>query len=159
MRTTAISFLLLFISSTIFSQIDPVDKAGVAIGGYDVVAYFNAGKATPGTPQFATQFKGTTYHFSNKENQTLFETTPEKYLPQYEGFCALAVSYGKKISVDPKTFKVIDGKLYLFFNGKTSIRHVNSLDTWNKNEPKLLKKADELWPDVKKKVYKSESAL
>ena len=55
-------------------------------------------------------------------NQKLFEATPEKYLPQYEGYCALAVSYGKKISIDPQTFKITDGKLYLFFHGKTGIR-------------------------------------
>lgn len=150
---------LLLISTATFAQVDPIDKSGLAIGGYDLVAYFNAGKAVKGDPQFSWVLGSTTYLFSTRENLDAFKATPLKYLPQYEGFCALAVSYGKKISVDPKTFKVIDNKLYLFFHGKSGGRMVNSLEAWNKNEPRLLQKAESLWPDVKKIKYDPKKTL
>jgi YHS domain-containing protein len=141
------------------AQVDPVDRNGIAIGGYDVAAYFESGMALKGNRQFAKQFNGVTYLFKSKENLQLFEANPLKYLPQYDGYCALAVSYGKKISIDPETFKLIDGKLYLFYKGRTSNGTYNSLETWNKSEPRLLKKADLAWPDVKKKKYHPEDTL
>ncbi|MCI0750664.1 MAG: YHS domain-containing protein [Flammeovirgaceae bacterium] len=155
------SFTLLILFSSIFTlaQVDPIDKNGVAIGGYDVVAYFQSGKAVKGDQQTKFQYNGVTYFFSSKENQQRFEASPTKYIPEYDGYCALAVSYGKKISIDPQTFKITDDRLYLFYNGKTSRGKVNSLESWNKNEAKLLKKADSLWPDVKKKKYKPEDTL
>lgn len=142
-----------------FSQTDPVNREGIAIGGYDVVSYFQAGAAIKGDQKYPQQFNNVTYYFSSRENQKTFEAAPQNYLPQYEGYCALAVSYGKKISIDPQTFKLTDGKLYLFYNGSTSKGKINSLETWNKNEVKLLKKADLLWPDVKKSKYKSEETF
>ena len=148
-----------FISLKSFAQIDPIDKNGLAIGGYDLVSYFESGQALKGNESIKARLHGATYHFINKENQKLFEANSEKFLPQYEGYCALAISYGKKISIDPQTFKVTDGKLYLFFHGNTGGRKINSIETWNKNEDRLLKKADQLWPDVKKKEYKSGSSL
>jgi YHS domain-containing protein len=152
--------LVLLSYSQVVAQVDPVDKNGVAIGGYDVVAYFESGKAIRGDQQIAKkEVNGLTYLFASTENQKLFEANAQKYLPQYDGYCALGVSYGKKISIDPHTFKLIDGKLYLFFNGNTSNTKVNSLEAWNKNELRLLKKADTLWPDVKKKKYKPTDTL
>lgn len=142
-----------------YTQIDPVSRSGVAIDGYDVVAYFKNGKAVKGDPQFSAVFNQVTYHFSSEANKLAFEEAPAAYLPQFDGYCALAVSYGKKISVDPQTFKVSDNKLYLFYNGNTSKGKVNSLETWNKNEDRLLKKALSLWPDVKKTNYKPGAGL
>lgn len=152
-------FLSGLVYSQTFAQVNPVDK-GIAIGGYDVVAYFESAKAVKANPQITTEVNGITYCFSSAENQKMFSTNPEKYLPQYDGYCALAVGYGKKISIDPQTFKIVDGKLYLFYNGATKSRSkINSLETWNKNEKNLLKKADAIWPDVKKTKYKSEDTL
>lgn len=151
--------LLVVVSLALHAQIDPVNKNQVAIDGYDVVAYFRAGKATKGDPRYQSQHESVTYHFVNAENKELFDKDPSKYVPQYGGYCALAVSYGQKISVNPETFKVVDDKLYLFFNGHTRRGQVNSLETWNKNEPRLLEKADRLWPDVKKKKYNSKETL
>lgn len=159
MKTKTLLALLIAHSSVVFSQINPVDKSGIAIGGYDVVAYFQLGKAVKGNPALKSQLNGTTYFFSTEANQKQFDTQPQKYLPQFEGYCALAVSYGKKISIDPQTFKVVNDKLYLFYNGSTGQGKVNSIETWNKNETKLLKKADELWPDVKRKKYKPEESF
>ncbi len=151
-------FTMLLTAIPGFAQVDPVDAKGLALGGYDVVAYFS-NAAVKGQAEHQTTFKGVTYYFSSGANKRAFDAAPEKYLPQYEGFCALAVSYGKKISVDPATFKVKDGKLYLFFHGKTSRGRVNSLEAWEKDEARLQKKADGLWPDVKKKKYKPEDSL
>lgn len=159
MKSYILLFIFLIISSHSFSQIDPVDKNGVAIGGYDLVAYFELGKPLKGSEKFSSNQGNATYYFSSAENQKLFETNPVKYIPQYDGYCALAVSYGKKISIDPETFKVKDDKLYLFYNGKSSNGKVNSLDTWNKQEERLLKKAETNWPEVKKLKYKPGSTL
>jgi YHS domain-containing protein len=159
MKTLFLILAASFLPMTILAQVDPIDANGIAIGGYDVVSYQAAGKAEKGNAQFTSTFGEAKYLFTSKENQKLFESQPSKYLPQYDGYCALAVSYGKKISVDPETFKVANGKLYLFFHGKSGGRTVNSLDTWNKNEDRLLKKANDLWPDVKKKKYKPSDKL
>jgi YHS domain-containing protein len=156
---TIISLLFFIVAASAYAQIDPVGKNGLAIGGYDLVAYFKEGAAKKGIEQFTATYEGANYFFTTSENQKSFVANPAKYLPQYEGYCALAVSYGKKISIDPLTFKVTDDKLYLFYNGKTSNGKVNSLQTWNKNEEKLLKKANANWPDVKKAKYKPGSTL
>ncbi len=155
-------FLIAFIllnSILSYSQVDPVDKNGVGIGGFDLVSYFQSDKPVKGDVKFKSQLNSVTYYFSTKDNQYLFDANPQKYLPQYDGYCALAVSYGKKISIDPATFKVMDNKLYLFFHGKTSRGTINSLDTWNRNELKLLKKAESQWPDVKKKKYEPKDSF
>lgn len=154
-----LGFLLLAISFVLHAQVDPVDKNGIAIDGYDVVAYFKSNKAIKGADQYTSTHNQIKYYFSSAENKKAFDENPEIYLPQFEGYCALAVSYGKKISIDPETFKVSGNKLYLFYHGKTSKGKINSLETWNKNEDRLLKKARELWPDVKKSKYKSGAGL
>lgn len=151
---------LLFIKfTTLQAQIDPVNQQGIAIGGYDVVAYFKIGKALKGDEKYSFVYENVTYYFVSEENQKEFKENPSQYLPQFDGYCALAVSYGKKISIDPETFKVSNNKLYLFYNGKTSQGKINSLETWNKNEDRLLKKATALWPDVQKSKYKPGSSL
>jgi len=157
-----IQFFIGFIFLTslhLYAQVDPVDKNGVAIAGYDVVSYFSSDKPLKGNQQFKANYKGVVYYFSSEENLKLFKATPQKYVPQYDGYCALAVSYGKKISIDPLTYKVTGDRLFLFYNGKTSRGKINSLDIWNRNEAKLLKKTEALWPDVRNASYKSEDTL
>jgi YHS domain-containing protein len=154
--TTKLLLLTLIIA---YPQVDPVNKEGVAIGGYDVVSYFQPDGPAKGNSNFKYVYNAVTYYFTSAENLNLFKENPEKYIPQFGGYCALAVSYGKKISIDPQTFKITDNKLYLFFKGKTTHGSVNSIETWNRNEPKLLKKAESLWPDVKKRKYKQEDTL
>jgi len=159
MSRVFIYFLTVLSYSNVISQIDPVSKENLALGGYDVVSYFQMGKPAKGDRKFAAQHQSITYWFTSAEHQQLFQKDPERYLPQFEGYCALAVSYGKKISVDPETYSVKDGKLYLFFHGKTSRGMVNSLETWQKDEQRLLRKAEKYWPDLKKKKYKAEETL
>lgn len=119
-----------------------VDKAGVWVDGYDPVAYFTDGKALKGSPAFAVTYKGAKFYTISKAHQDLFKKEPEKYLPQYGGYCAYALgSYNEKVEVDPETFSVKDGKVFLFYNKYFT----NTLKDWNKDETKLHQKADKNW--------------
>jgi hypothetical protein len=158
MRSCAIILLTLLFPAA-FAQIDPINKEGVAVGGYDVVEYFKSNSAVKGRQDISLEWSKVRYWFSSEANKELFQSNPANYLPQYDGYCALAVgTTGRKISIDPKTFRIANGKLYLFFNGKSfSGTTFNSLEPWIKDEQKLIRKADEMWPTVKTKKYKGES--
>jgi YHS domain-containing protein len=158
MKSLFIASLILH-AVTSYAQVDPVNKEGIAIDGYDLVSYFQTGKPQKGNSSFKHVYQNITYYFVDQNNLAAFKENPGKYLPQYEGFCALGVSYGKKISIDPLTYKIIDNKLYLFYNGKTTQGSINSLITWNKDESRLLKRAESQWPDVKKRKYKTGDTL
>lgn len=119
-------------------------KNSLAIQGYDPVAYFTAGKAIEGSEKITIKNKGVTYRFSSESNKALFKTDPKKYEPQYGGYCAYAMAEGDKVRVDPETFKVIDGKLFLFYN----FRFTNTLNSWNKDEGNLLPKAGKEWSKI-----------
>ncbi len=154
MKHISISILFLISILQTIAQVAPIGKDKVAIGGYDVVAYFIPGKATKGNPEIKSTYKDVIYYFSSASNRDAFATTPEKYLPQYDGWCALAVGQQKKkVNINPETFKVTDGKLYLFYNSahKLSGTRFNSLDPWVKDESLLIKKANENWPAVSAK--------
>ena len=116
-------------------------RKGLAIQGYDPVSYFS-GKAEEGSAQWATQYQGITYHFSSAAHRDEFRKNPSRYEPAYGGWCAYAMGEsGEKVKVDPETYKIIDNKLYLFYNFWGN----NTLTTWNKNEAALKKKADSNW--------------
>ncbi|MBB4226336.1 YHS domain-containing (seleno)protein [Rhizobium mongolense] len=92
---------------------------GVAIMGYDTVAYFTAGKATKGSEKFSYEWLGTPWHFANAEHRDMFISEPLKYAPQYGGYCAGEVINGSvTVNIDPEAFKIIDGKLYLIYDKK-----------------------------------------
>ena len=115
---------------------------GLAIQGYDPVAYFNQNKAAEGNKQLTAVFEGVTYRFSSAANKELFVKDPKKYEPQYGGWCAYAMgATGEKVEIDPETFKILNGKLYLFYHSWTN----NTLTKWNKDEPTLKSKADKSW--------------
>jgi len=154
MKIALLLSLVLVCTAHLFAQVDPVDGNKLAIAGYDPVTYFNATGPQKGSPANAYVYGDVVYYFISAENKDLFEANPSQYLPQYDGYCALGISYGTKISIDPETYKVTNGKLYLFYNGKSGSRKVNSLDTWNKDEDRLLKKANELWPKVSSTKYR-----
>jgi len=114
----------------------------LAIQGYDPVAYFTQKKAIKGKASITTTYEGVVYNFSSQANKDLFLKNPMSYEPQYGGWCAYAMGdYGKKVEVDPETFKILDGKLYLFYNAYFN----NTLKSWNKDEVNLRKKADTNW--------------
>jgi YHS domain-containing protein len=114
----------------------------VAIQGYDPVAYFTQKKAVKGKSNLAYTYEGVTYNFSSQTNKDLFLKTPTSYEPQYGGWCSYAMgANGEKVEVDPETFKIVDGKLNLFYNAYFN----NTLKSWNKDEVNLKKKADANW--------------
>ena len=120
-------------------------ESTIAIKGYDPVAYFTQNKAVKGKKEMAVSYQGIVYHFSSTENKALFKAAPFKYEPEYGGWCANAMGKnGEKVSVDPETFKVLNGRLYLFYNRYFT----NTLKDWNKNETNLKKNADINWPKL-----------
>lgn len=141
--------LILSFTVTVFSQTSPAERVKhfnlekkVALKGYDPVAYFTVGKAVKGSPKIQTQHEGVTYYFTSKEHLQMFEAQPSKYEPQYGGWCAFAMGdYGKKVEINPETFKLVNGKLYLFYNAYFN----NTLKSWNEDEKNLKTKADKNW--------------
>jgi YHS domain-containing protein len=114
----------------------------IAIQGYDPVAYFTQKKAVKGKVTIAATYEGVTYNFSTQANKEIFIKNPSGYEPQFGGWCAYAMgSSGDKVEIDPETFKILDGKLYLFYNAYFN----NTLKSWNKDEVNLKKKADANW--------------
>lgn len=141
--------IFLFITISSFSQnIDYNIKKGYVANGYDVVSYFE-NNATEGNKDYTTKFDGVYYKFSSQKNLATFKNNPKKYIPQYGGYCAYAVAIkSKKVSINPKTFEIINGKLYLFYNAWGT----NTLKLWkNENTKTLLKKADKNWEEIKLK--------
>ena len=138
--------LLLVVCSSFSQTIDYNVKKGYMANGYDVVAYFN-NQAVEGNKQFTTEFNGVKYKFSSQENLASFVKNPTAYIPQYGGYCAYAIAVkSDKVSIDPETFKIIDGKLYLFYNAWGT----NTLELWKKEkEPELLQQADINWEHIK----------
>lgn len=143
-----IIYLVLLLSTMTFGQSDNsrislfnLDNK-LAIQGYDPVAYFKLNKPAKGKNEWNYSYKGVTYFFSSKENLELFRKTPQIYEPQFGGWCAYAMGEsGEKVEINPETFKIIDGKLYLFYNAFFN----NTLKSWNKNEKLLKKKAEINW--------------
>lgn len=126
-------------SATINSQ------DGLALKGYDAVAYFS-GEAKRGTPDLSAIFEEVLYHFSTNANLERFQESPEKFLPAYGGYCAYAMLEGDKVDINPMRFKVIQGKLYLFYDGWFG----DTLRKWNqllqeKSESSLIQEADHHW--------------
>lgn len=120
-------------------------EKGLAIRGYDPVAYFIQGKAVKGKKEFAVSTNNVVYYFSSAANKTLFEKEPQKYEPQYGGWCAYAMgATGEKVEIDPETFKIVNGKLYLFYNSLFN----NTLPRWNKDEHDLNAKAEKNWAHI-----------
>jgi YHS domain-containing protein len=117
-------------------------EKSIAIQGYDPVAYFNQNKAVKGSKQFSASADGIIYYFSSAENKDLFVKDYTKYEPQYGGWCAYAMgATNEKVEIDPETFKIINGKLYLFYHSWVN----NTLNKWNKNETNLKTNADKNW--------------
>lgn len=90
------------------------NKAGTAIDGYDTTAYWRNGAAKSGSATHSAQWHGTPWHFSDAETAALFQAAPEKYAPQFGGFCTRAMSFGKVVNGDPEVWRIYQGKLYLF---------------------------------------------
>lgn len=117
-----------------------------AIKGYDPVAYFTEGKPVKGSEAYSFEWNGATWRFSSAENMAAFTANPEKYAPQYGGYCAYGVADGHKAPISPDAFSILEGKLYLNYNKQVQ-------NTWNKDQQGYIKTADEKWGVVKKEKF------
>ncbi len=117
---------------------------GVAINGYDPVAYFTEKKPVKGDPQFSFQWKGATWHLASAANRDAFKADPAKYAPQYGGYCAFGASEGYAVKTEPDAWSIVNGKLYLNYN--TTVR-----SKWSEDIPGRIKRADQNWPAILKK--------
>lgn len=143
-------FVAITISSLIQAQTAPIDDNGLAIGGYDVVAYFS-GAAKKGVATYSAEHNNVTYHFSSSENLATFKNAPNKYLPEFDGYCAWGVAAKEsKFPINPETFDIIDGKLYLFFNGPFDGQSLNTLLPWNAETTQLKTAAHTNWKKMSK---------
>ncbi len=129
-------FLLLTVFSGLAAGNSPAED--VAIKGYDPVQYFKAGQAVKGNESFSFQWHSLTWYFSTREDRDLFAAGPEKYAPQYDGYCAWAMSEGRKSQADPEVWKIVNGKLYL--NCSRS-----AYEKWSRDIPGNIQKADTNW--------------
>lgn len=121
-----------------------LNEDGVMINGYDLVSYF-IGTPERGRSTIAENYQGVKYWFANEENRQIFAKNPDKFLPAYGGWCAYAMGdSGEKVKIDPETYKIVDSRLYLFYNFYFN----NTLIDWNKDEANLQKKADQNWQKI-----------
>jgi YHS domain-containing protein len=115
--------------------------SATAVGGYDPVAYFTDGQPVAGKRDITFSWKGVTWRFASEKNRDLFKAKPEAYAPQYGGYCAWAVSQGYTAKGDPNHWKIVDGKLYLNYDGRVQ-------KTWEKDVPGNIAAGDRNWPKV-----------
>jgi YHS domain-containing protein len=119
-------------------------RKDLALDGYDAVSYID-GKPRKGDSRFKINYKDIVYHFASASNLDRFKANPDKFEPAYGGWCAYAMgASGEKVKVDPETFKVIEGRVYLYYNFWGN----NTLESWNKEEKKLKQMADHNWSNI-----------
>lgn len=134
-----------FLSAAVLRAEKPVNMTftGVAIKGYDPVAYFTEGKPAKGSSDFAHEWNGAEWRFASAAHRDLFKADPVKYAPQFGGYCAWAVSRGYTAGIDPDAWKIVNGRLYLNYNAKVQAQ-------WAENIPGNIAKAEENWPKILK---------
>ncbi|HVY79707.1 MAG TPA: YHS domain-containing (seleno)protein [Steroidobacteraceae bacterium] len=121
-----------------------VDAQGVALGGYDPVAYFDGGTPTRGMDTISASYGGARYLFASAAHRKAFLRDPKKYVPEFGGFCAVGTSFGEKVDIDPQTGKVVKGKLYLNSSAKAQA-------IFDKDTSGTITRAEQKWPAVKDK--------
>ena len=119
---------------------DESASGGLMLKGADVVAYWTMGKYVQGKPEITSQYQGVNFRFSSAEHKALFDQTPAKYLPEYNGYCANGIVYGIPWGGDADSFKMINGKLYMF-GGQ------GSRDGWDLDVPRNLALAEKYWKE------------
>ena len=115
-----------------------------AVGGYDVVAYFTNNQPVKGDSAITAEWNGAVWHFASEENKNAFVASPEKYVPQYGGYCAFGMSRGYKAPTLPEAWTIVDNKLFLNYN-------LEVRDTWKTDTNGYIEKADKNWPEAKSK--------
>ena len=119
-------------------------STGLALQGYDPVAYFTQNEPIKGDWQITASHNDATYRFATEENKAAFEANPEAYLPEYGGYCAFGAAMGFKFDGDPTVWKIVDNQLYL--NISTDIQ-----TRWEGDIPGFVEQADANWGDIRDK--------
>ncbi len=141
---TVLTLPIIFLfASSAFADGKVYSDAGKAINGYDPVAYFMEGKPVEGESEFSLDWNGARWLFTNAENRDQFRATPERYAPQYGGYCAWAVSQGYTAPTDPEAWKIVGGKLYLNYSKSVQTR-------WSRNIDQNITAGDTNWPGIEK---------
>ncbi|MFQ5995727.1 MAG: YHS domain-containing (seleno)protein [Acidiferrobacterales bacterium] len=144
---TLLGFLMAAAAMSVFAdspkKMVATGPDNVAIKGYDTVAYFTEGQPMKGKSKFVASWNDAEWHFANAAHRDLFTANPERYAPQFGGFCAQGLSRGKKVVADPEAWTIVDGKLYIKFSKA-------SRDRWRKDKAEKIKKAEESWATYQK---------
>jgi YHS domain-containing protein len=140
-RSIATALLMVLVGAGAGAWAQGAATPKLALKGYDVVAYFTGSKAQVGSTDFQTDFDGMRYQFSSARNKAAFSGDPDRYLPQFGGYCAMGISKGKKFESDPTLWKIVDGKLYVFSSPAAS----EAAD----KDPELLARARQQWLTLK----------
>jgi YHS domain-containing protein len=138
-----LSTFLLALAFSVQAQ-NNLDSSGLALKGYDPVAYFAEGKPAQGKPEITASHEGATYRFASAANRDAFAAAPGKYAPQYGGYCAYGMASGYKAPIEPDAWTIVEGKLYLNYNQSVRSR-------WSSDIPGYIRKADANWPTVRSK--------
>lgn len=137
-----IATLILLLASTSVFASDPVETGtfnNKAIYGYDPIAYWTVNKAVKGKEDHVVTWRGAQWYFSSAENKATFESDPEKYAPQYGGYCAFGMANDKFVGIDEDAFKIYKGKLYLNYSKSVAKR-------WNEDIDYFIEEADKIYP-------------
>ncbi|MEP0986531.1 YHS domain-containing (seleno)protein [Ekhidna sp.] len=146
MKNIIATFLMAFCALAVSAQEYNIDDSKIALGGYSPVSYLDLQLAQRGSKEYVSEVDGVKYFFTSADQKKSFDANPEKYQPQYGGWCATGIAIGAKFRVDPNKFVVKDGKYYLFLN---SIE-VDAKQVWNeKGHNIMVKNANENWKKLK----------
>ena len=121
--------------------INTLGTDGIAIKGYDPVAYFSQGAPHKGKPEFTVEYKGAKWQFASAENKALFEANPEKYEPAYGGYCAYGVAQNALVKIEPDAWSIRNDKLYLNYDQNIQKR-------WSEKPDSYIEQADKIWPEL-----------
>lgn len=141
---SGLATVVMLLSFNVVAKTDPVYTgffSSLAVGGYDVVAYFVESKPVKGKSKYSIEYMGARWRFSNAKNLKAFEAEPGKFAPQYGGYCSWAVSQGYTARGNPEIWRIEDGKLYLNYDQKVQA-------TWEKDIPGFIGLADKNWPII-----------
>ncbi|WP_150496227.1 YHS domain-containing (seleno)protein [Roseibium aquae] len=141
---TRLALFAVFLTGSVFLLVADLkaQSPDLAISGYDPVSYFTGRRPVEGSASHSTVHNGRTYHFATAENKARFVGDPERYAPRYDGYCAFGVARGYKVGIDPLSYKVVDGALYL--NYSRSVQR-----QWSRDIPGFIAQANAKWPALK----------
>jgi len=152
-KTTCLLMILAVAGSACAGAAEPIDTqsgglfshaTGLAILGYDPVAYFDDARPEKGSPQFVATWKGATWQFASQAHLEEFRREPERFAPQYGGYCAYGVARDQLVEIDPNAWTILDGKLYLNYTADTQKK-------WLTDTPGFIRQADEKFPRLMEK--------